>query len=387
MSKIYLPNASQFDLMNENLAKIANAIASDIDTSTWAGIQKAVRAGVAPDLFPVGTQLSVKHTVYGEHMYDVVAHNYFKSAHDKNAHTMTLMCHDALTGLEYDAREAFYCFEDEEGAELGAGTYNFTLANTYGSWAGGTTYKFTLTSGVPAGGVLCIDNPDTGLPLESLSVVVYDSILATAARETAAISRVESGNGGTSLGTFGADLNHVHRVVNGSNNYKESAIRQFLNSSAGAGAVWKPQTKFDRAPSWHTTTAGFMAGLDSDFLSVVGEVIVPCSANNTYESPDFATGKGGKYTVTDKFYLASQVEISGVTSETVGDDSILFPYYEGATSADRIKYREGGAAGWWLRSASSGTSHSVRVINTSGGLYSYSASPTKGGFAPVCTIV
>ena len=96
MSKIYLPHAEQFDLMNENLSKIANALAMDMDISTWAGIQKAVRVGVAPDLIPVGTQLAVDHSVYGTHLYDVVAHNYFKSAHDKNAHTMTLMCHDAL---------------------------------------------------------------------------------------------------------------------------------------------------------------------------------------------------------------------------------------------------------------------------------------------------
>ena len=150
MSKIYLPNASQFDLMNENLAKIANAIASDIDTSTWAGIQKAVRAGVAPDLFPIGTQLPVNHGGK-QYLYDVVAHDYFKSAHDKNAHTMTIMCHDVMDKLQFDAREAFYCFEDEEGAELGEGTYNFTLANTYGSWEKGT-YQFTLTSSVPVGG-------------------------------------------------------------------------------------------------------------------------------------------------------------------------------------------------------------------------------------------
>lgn len=381
MSKIYLPNASQFDLMNENLAKIANAIASDIDTSTWAGIQKAVRAGVAPDLFPIGTQLPVNHGGK-QYMYDVVAHDYFKSAHDKNAHTMTLMCHDVMDKLQFDAREAFYCFEDEEGAELGEGTYNFTLANTYGSWEKGT-YQFTLTGGVPVGGVFCIDDPNTSLSMVDLSVVVYDSILATEARETAGISR---GEGGTSLGTFGVELNHVHRVVNGSNNYKESAIRQFLNSSASAGAVWKPQTKFDRAPSWKTTAAGFMAGLDSDFLAAVGEVIVPCAANNTYESPDFATGKGGKYTVTDKFYLASQREIFGTASDFITDDSVVFPYYEGATNADRIKYKDGVATVWWLRSPVASGAHNYQPVGSNGGV-SYHGAHSTNGVVPVCTIV
>ena len=141
MSRIYLPNASQFDVMNENLAKIANAITSGNDISTWAGIQKAVRIGVAPDLFPVGSQLSVNHKVYGTHMYDVVAHNHYKSAHDKNAHTMTLMCHDVLNKLQFDAPEALYYAKDG----LAAGTYHFTLNSTYSSWAAGT-YQFTLTN-------------------------------------------------------------------------------------------------------------------------------------------------------------------------------------------------------------------------------------------------
>ena len=375
--KIFFPNSGQFDKMNENLEKIAKAVGSQVDISTWGGIQKAVRAGIAPDILPVGTQLLVHHNVYGDRLYDVVAHNYFKSVHNENAPTMTLLSHDNIATAQFDSPEAFYYAD----AELPAGTYNFTLATAYSSWAAGT-YQFTLTQALPKGGQLAISGY-ADAAMTSRQVRAYASRTTTAVTESVAIT---SGNAGTSLGTFGEELNHSHRVSYGSNNYKESAIRQFLNSPSAAGSVWTPQTKFDRPPSWMTSLAGFAGGFEDDFLSVIGEVVVPCAANNTYESPDSTVVKNTKYTVTDKFYLASQREIFGTTSDTVADDSVLFPYYEGATNADRIKYRDGSAAHWWLRSAISWNANLVRIVYSDGSLNVVNAS-IASGFAPACTIV
>lgn len=375
--KIFFPNSEQFDKMNVNLEKIAKAVGSQVDISTWAGIQKAVRAGIAPDILPIGTQLKVNHSVYGEHLYDVVAHNYLKSAYDENAPTMTLLCHDQIGAFQFDSAEAFYY----ANAVLPAGTYNFTLSTAYSSWAAGT-YQFTTTRQIPKGGQICI-NGYADIAMTSRKVTTYASQDATSPLETLTIT---SGSSGTSLGSFGAELNHAQRVSYGSNNYKESAIRQFLNSPSAAGSVWTPQTKFDRPPSWVTSLAGFESGLDSDFLAVVGEVIVPCSANNTYESPDSTVTKNTKYTVTDKFYLPSQKEIFGSTSETVADDSVLFPYYQGATNADRIKYRNGSAALWWMRSAYSWYASTVRIVNSGGSSHSTSAVGSFG-CSPACTIV
>ena len=375
--KIFFPNSGQFDKMNENLEKIAKAVGSQVDISTWGGIQKAVRAGIAPDILPVGTQLLVHHNVYGDRLYDVVAHNYFKSVHNENAPTMTLLSHDNIATAQFDSPEAFYYAD----AELPAGTYNFTLATAYSSWAAGT-YQFTLTQALPKGGQLAISGY-ADAAMTSRQVRAYASRTTTAVTESVAIT---SGNAGTSLGTFGEELNHSHRVSYGSNNYKESAIRQFLNSPSAAGSVWTPQTKFDRPPSWMTSLAGFAGGFEDDFLSVIGEVVVPCAANNTYESPDSTVVKNTKYTVTDKFYLASQREIFGTTSDTVADDSVLFPYYEGATNADRIKYRDGSAAHWWLRSAYSWYAGYVRIVLSDGSLNGGYAVGAYG-FAPACTIV
>ena len=77
-----------------------------------------------------------------------------------------------------------------------------------------------------------------------------------------------------SLGTADGkttNMNHSHRIRYGSNNWVESAMRQYLNSDKAAGSVWTPQTKFDRPPSWNANTAGFMNGLDADFLAVIGK--------------------------------------------------------------------------------------------------------------------
>ena len=376
MSRLFIPTKEQMDVMNENLAKIAKAVGSQVDISTWAGIQKAVRSGIAKDILPVGTQLAVNHSVYGTHLFDVVAHDYLKSVYDENAHTMTIQQHDLLTSIQFDAPEAFYYAE----AELPAGTYNFTIATAFYHWVEGT-YQFTLTKPVPKGGQLAISS-HADVAMTALQVLSYANQTTMTTTESVAIT---AGSGGTNLGTFDEGLNHAHRVSYGSNNYKESAIRQFLNSSAAAGSMWTPQTKFDRPPSWLTSLAGYKNGLDQDFIAVVGKVVLPCSANNTYEAPDSSITKGTKYTLHDEFYLASAREIFNMNWD-VADDSKVFYFYEGADNADRIKYRDGSAAFWWLRTSDSGDANYVRRVGSDGTVDNYTAHGASS-LAPACTIV
>ena len=377
MSKLYLPTSIQMDTMIEKLGMIAAAVGSQVDISTWAGIQKAVRSGIASEILPVGTQLAVNHSVYGTRLFDVVAHDYFKNAYDPDAHTMTIMQHDLLTATQFDAPEALYYAE----TQLSAGTYNFTIIGL-DKWVAGT-YQFTLTSPVPVGGQICVTGqyPYQG-NITAASVKTYSSRTSTTPIETATIT---AGSGGTSLGTCGEGaLNHAHRIAYGSNNYKESAMRQFLNSSAAAGSVWTPQTKFDRPPSWVTTLAGYKKGLDQDFLAVVCKVKLPCAANNTYEAPDSTVTKNTKYTLNDEFYIASRKEIFG-SSDDVADDTVVFPFYDGATAADRIKYRDGSAADWWLRTPVAWYARAVRLVFSDGALNCYDAFNAYG-LAPACTI-
>lgn len=377
MSQLNIPTAEQFENTITQLGNIAAALGTQIDTSTWAGVQKAVQAGVAPRLFPIGTQLSVNHSVYGTHLYDVVAHDYFKSAKDGNAHTMTLLSHDIFPSMQIDNREAFYYAD----TELPVGTYNFTLTGGYNSWVAGT-YQFTLTQVLPKGGHLVINGTPSS-DITTLTVNAYASATTSTVTESVAIS---AGDDGTSLGTFGTELNSIGRCAYGSSNYKESAIRQFLNSSSAAGSVWTPQTKFDRPPSWMSSTAGFMAGLDEDFLAIIGEVIVPCSSNNIYESPDSMVTVGSTYTVNDKFYSASLKEITGLLTNSIDDGSEILPFYEGTTEVDRIKYRDEAALNWRLRTPTKDGVNSIYCI-LSDGTISPSGAGDAFGFVPMCTIV
>ena len=376
--KIFFPNSAQFDIMNEHLAQIAKGLHFNVDTSTWKGIQRAVRTGVAPDVLPIGTQLTVSHSVYGECVVDVVAHDHYESVHDPKAHSMTLMFHEPIPGEQsFDGREAFF----RADVTLPAGTYHFTLDTTYSSWAAGT-YQFTTTNNILAGEHLTLSNAYLTVPLTSYSVNHFSSASATT---LVASYPITSGNSGTNLGTFGRELNHVQRVALGSNNYKESAIRQYLNSSATTSGWWQPQTPFDRVPS-PLLTSGFVSGFNDEFLACVGKVIVPCATNGAYESPNSTTSPNEMYTVTDKFYLASQVEIFGTSSTATPDLSQQFPYFKDATNADRIKYKNGSAAPWWTRSALNTVPYSNKIVDYKGESSHYDAMGALG-IVPVFTIV
>lgn len=374
--KIFFPNSAQFDEMNQHLARIASAVGSHVDISTWGGIQKAVRAGIAPDVLPIGTQLKVSHSYYGDHLYDVVAHDYFKSVHNENAHTMTLLSHDVLDQVIFDNGEAFYCAD----SDMPIGTYNYTLESSYSDWPAGT-YQFSTDKIIPKGSHFTFFST-MGLGMVGNSVHVY---AAPGSSALYADYKITSGNDGTRLGTLGKELNHAQRVAYGSGNYKESAIRQFLNSPSPTFSWWKPQTKFDRYP-YTAPTFGFMSGFDDEFLACVGKVIVPCAANNAYESSDSTTKLGEQYTVSDYFYLASQVEIFGISTDTGVDSSIVFPYFEDAIGADRIKYSSGAAAGWLTRSASSWSASGVRIVQADGNVNHYGAN-NPVGLVPAFTIV
>lgn len=378
-----IPNYEQWGKMNDYLNSIALSLVNNANESeqTWADIQKMVRLGIAPDLFPVGTQFTVPHSVYGDIVFDVVAHDHYKSANNETAHTMTLMAHNVVESSEFDATEAFYYAEND----LPAGTYNFTLDKTDSTWAAGT-YQFTLTQTLPRGGQLCL-NEVRSVPLTNIKVNAYSSRTSTTVVESVAIT---VGNGGTSLGRFGEQLNHLRRTFHGSNNYKESAIRQFLNSSSLAGNVWVHQTKFDRAPSWMSTKNGFVNGIDQDFLACIGEVVVPCAASNRYESPDSSTTVGETYSVIDRFYIPSSNEIDRIQPYVVDDGTEVFPYYKGSANTDLIKYKNGNAHGWMSRSTfgsyDSSNFYNVLCIREAGdkaGLWPSSIT----GITPVCNIV
>lgn len=329
----------------------------------------------------------------------VRGHNHHEAADGHYTHTMTLEAKyvygtgaGTYKGLVFDAAEAlYYCSE-----ALPAGTYNFTWNYATGSVANGT-FQFTLAQGVPAGGQIVISGNNNTSAITARTIATYASVGATTAIESGLA--ITAGSGGTSLGTVNSttstddNLNCGQRVLFGSNNYAQSAARQWLNSAETLGSVWSPTNKFDRAPSWHTgsDTAyhGFMHGLGDDFLAAVQPAKIACRTNSVFEvnsldGTEFTTNQ--VYELEDKFFLLSRPEIWGTWDSASYKDGEQLEYYEGLTQTELIKRDAAGSArGSWLRSPSSSIAYSERIVSTDGSLNSGSAFYAYA-VAPACII-
>ena len=361
--------------------------------NTWEDIKNAVRLGLGAKLFPVGYEFTTEDSVTGAVITWVVrGHNHHAAVNDKLEYTMTLEAkyvYGAASGtyksLVFDATEALYYAAEE----LPAGTYNFTVANQAWYTAdNGKVFQFTLTKAVPAGGQIVM-SMTYNATLEGKTVKTYASATSAAAIETATLTE---GSEGTSLGTTDGkseNVNHMHRAIFGSNNYAQSAARQWLNSDAAAGAVWAPSNIFDRPPSWNTSYSGLMLGLPADFLAAVQPAVIPCRTNSIYElnsldGTEFTVNQ--VYTLNDMFFMLSRPEIYGDWDSSSYKDGELLEYYEGLTNTERIKYDAAGSARLcWLRSPSPGYASSERFVNTSGALYGNGAYDALG-VAPACII-
>lgn len=364
--------------------------------NTWEDIKNAVRLGLGAKLFPVGYEFTTEDATTGAVITWVVRdHDKHAAANGKLTHSMTLEAKYVYSNsagtyltLVFDAYEALYYAAEE----IPAGTYNFTWNYATGSMVNGT-YQFTLTKAVPAGGQIVLGTNSSSTAITGCKIATYATVAATAAIESGIV--VTEGSEGTSLGTIAAtsatseNLNCAQRIMWGSNNYAQSAARQWLNSDAAEGSVWTPTNKFDRAPSWATSKAGFMKGLPADFLAAVQPAAIPCRTNSVFEvnsldGTEFSVNN--VYTLNDMFFMLSRPEIYGDWDSSAIKDGELLEYYEGFTNIERIKYDAAGSARYcWLRSPLPGYAHIERRVHTSGALNNDYA---LGGYgvAPACII-
>lgn len=362
--------------------------------NTWEDIKNAVRLGLGEKLFPVGYEFTTLDTDTKQNIIWVVrTHDYHIAANNKLTHTMTLeaknvysLSSGAQKAVQYDATEAFYYAEQE----LAAGTYNITIANQAWYTAdNGKTFQFTLATAVPAGGQL-VFAMTYNATLEGKSVKSYANKTTTTALETVTLTE---GSEGTSLGTTNGsspNVNHMHRAIFGSNNYAQSAVRQWLNSGAAAGSAWAPTNVFDRPASWATSYNGFMHGLPADFLAVVQPAVLACRTNSLFEIESldgtaFAINQLYNLKV-DKFFLLSRPEIFGDWDSASYKDGTQLEYYNGLTATERIKRDAAGTArNAWLRSPNPSNANSARLDNSSGEVSGSSAYDGYGA-APACII-
>lgn len=364
--------------------------------NTWEDIKNAVRLGLGEKLFPVGYEFTTEDSVTGAVITWVVrGHNHHAAANKKLEHTMTLEAKyvygtaaGTYKSLVFDAYEALYYASEE----IPAGTYNFILEYDTSSIVSGT-YQFTLTKAVPAGGQIVLGTNSNSTAVTGCKIATYGTVAGVDAIESGIA--VTAGSEGVNLGTVkgtsatSENLNCAQRILWGSNNYAQSAARQWLNSDAAAGAVWTPTNKFDRRPSWATSYSGFMLGLPADFLAAVQPAAIPCRTNSVFEVNSL---DGTEYTVNkvyelqDKFFLLSRPEIYGSWDSATYKDGELLEFYEGFTDTERIKYDAAGSARYcWLRSPSPGDANHERRVLTSGALSNIHA-VIGHGVAPACII-
>jgi len=333
-------------------------------TGSWADVQRLVRMGQHSKFFVVGDQLLANYKG-APVVWDVIGIDHDTPTDPRFTHSLTIQAHNCLLNVQFDKPEALYYAT----AELAAGAYTFK--------EGAVDYTFTLTQPIPAGGqaVLTWAGTPTAIPTE---IKTYPTKLSTTAIETIAVT---AGATGTAL----TPLNDLNRARYGSNNYKESAIKQWLNSSE-ASFTFAAQTNYDRPPTDAPFTgAGFLNLLDADLVAVLGNV-------NKVTAKNTITDGGGSEASSEKVFLLSVTEAYAGKENNISEGS-PYAYYSAlnsvATAAaltGRIKYLSGSSRYWWLRSPYSGNAYHARSILTTGELYGNGASSAYG-CAPACCII
>ncbi len=330
-------------------------ITGAIPLSSWEQLQQKVKTNDMGDI-SIGDQYTCSQGS-GELTWDVIDKNKDTPSNPNLSHALTLRVHSLLPDiLEFDEAEAFYACQT---AALNAGTYYYK--------SGTKRYKFTLRQSVPVGGQLvCTDNS---------TLSSYASSSNTTPIETVSVT---TGNSGIDLGTLdyytrSGNLNTDYWRKLGSGDWKESAIRQWLNSNKPAGQWWEPQNPWDRPPAYAKMMNGFMYDLDPEFLAVIGKTQV------TTNYFDTSTGAiNGTYTTEDYFFLMSQSQVS---SDYSGEGSKYTPYSD---NNSRIMYKNGSASDYWLRSPSS--SSGVRYVYSFGAMGGYNPYASLS-VAPACNII
>ena len=380
----------------KNIATDTDILAWGETAEDWGGVKKLVDHGVAAQRLPIGTQIIDKWkkaadgTEY-DAPWDVVHHH-------QNG-DMELNWHYAYPdGVPFDEPEAIY-YADENG--LAAGQYYINIGTAYGDgWKTDRHINFTLTAAMVEGDQLVINcgTNNANNPANGRTWNVYAKGSTTSKQS----GTTSDSTTGTLLGTIGATnahktegkLNAISRVVYGSGRWKESAVRQWLNSTAAAGAWWSAQNPWDRPPSVAASIRGFLAGCSQDFLDILvpvdvvtalntqegfssntettqDKIYLPCM-ENWYINPQYA-GEGAEWD-----YYKTLAQEAGLTGKFAqyGTYEIL-KHYNLADHTSSVDV--------WLRSCNRGGASNAWLVNSSGYVGNYYAYAAVRG-CPACKI-
>ena len=373
----------------------------------WNTVREIVRAGLAPQYYPIGSVFYDNGDPSTGTAFEVVAYDHhFDPALTSQGYTHSItLCEKLLTDVYvFDNIEAMLYVE----TAIPAGTYKFTIPNYDASYGGNKTYYFTSTADVPVDSQIVLKwdnqklpesvtayvgpNPQTSTtPLTGFNALALTEWVDGTSLEATDLGTVSGPNAQAGTSNYG-QMNHIQRARYGSNNYLQSGVRQYINASTAANTWWQPQTVFDR-PYTQRTQNGKLMGLNQDMVSVLAKPEIQSKTNQYFEttSLDGTTFTlDTNYTITtDTMFLLSPMEVGFNTVDTtVGT---LLDYYTAGTSGDannkRIKIKKSNDSTyyWWLRTPYPIVCYTARVVNTSGDLGSSRIS-TIGGVAAACII-
>ena len=183
----------------------------------------------------------------------------------------------------------------------------------------------------------------------------------------------------------------------GNNRYIHSNIRQWLNSSAAAGAWYTAQHSADAPPSsanvWSSTNAyDTIAGFLNAFTANERAALL----DTTITVGKSSTDGGGTETCTDKIFLLSCTEVNLSGDHTCGSKLAIF-----SDNASRVatvtaecvansNYSSNPASGaawyYWLRDAYAGSAIGARCVFADGTLGWGNAYLGYGGLRPACNL-
>lgn len=353
MNVFNLPTKEQFDDQISVLREISGKIGVADTIGSWNDVVAICRRRDANRYLKVGDTLVSSYNGIRA-VVDLIGINHDVDESDVGD-TITIQFRDCLLNGQFDAPEALYY----ASAAVSPGKKVFELDSG--------KYEFTTTAEVPQGGQIYISAwGEKYLPLKA---IIYAADRVTVIESDITVA--------TSTGTANlTPVNHQQRCSYGSNNYKESAVRQWLNSDKET-FVWVPQTNFDRPPTFAYPTAGFLKLLQPELASVIKPTTKTVTRNTI-------TDGGGQDTFTDKVFLLSRVEVGfGTEGDTTGET--VYEFWDGSTDADRIKVLGSSPRRWRLRSPYIERAYDVRRVTTSGVL-DYTSASTAFGLAPACKI-
>ncbi len=179
------------------------------------------------------------------------------------------------------------------------------------------------------------------------------------------------------------DLSYTRIRSSGWSNYKYSAIRQWLNSSATANNWWTASHVGDTAPSY-SDQAGFMNGLDANFKAILQRTEVVTVGNGETEP---AT----TYSTYDYLFIPSIYETGGRDTPVEGEKMLYF--WAGESNATTGLFARAHVNGvtdhWLLRSPVNLNVYNVYGVTydgTHGVAQQYSVSSTRL-IVPACKII